>query len=1025
MTTYTLAGVYYEFGSGNTVTQFQPATFSFTLVDGVSTLSYTYDYAPDGVSPTTVEFDNQGTQLFAPILDATTPLDPTNNDTYVVELSWVDDFGTPKTTTLLQIDILTGGEYVFFLDGDPLPILNTLAEFQDFNDNHITGVRDIPAGTTFAEGQAISVNDISYFSSTENDAFPGTSANESIGAGAGADEIYGNGGVDTLDGGAGEDWIVVTGDNDGTLVIGGGDFDDVVIYDPTNPDALFVDFTHGGAGEVQIVGRSDHTGSATVDYTITAVEIERVSIEFGTQSGGDVLIQGDSTDDRVRFNELPNFWEFLGGDGQDQVDLHRTWVEDDTGTRIRGISSTFLLDNTNFSVNGDTVVVSNSDGSGAVFSLTDVEFIRLTDGTFSTEQLAAMDAGQSTTPTTGDDNLFGTVNPDSIDGDAGNDVISGLGGNDTLIGGVGNDTLYGGEDDDTLSGGADNDVINGGTGNDSVDGGAGDDTLTDGRGFDTVDGGTGTDTFYRDLAADFSAQSWLPIVDLVAGRFYDPADDPSLFDTLLNIENVQLVGDFDMSITGDGNGNVLQSDLGDDTVIGGAGNDTLLGGEGNDTLSGGADNDVIDGGFGNDSIDGGAGDDTLTDGRGFDTVDGGTGTDTFYRDLAADFTAQSWLPIVDLVAGRFYDPADDPSLFDTLLNIENVQLVGDFDMSITGDGNGNVLQSDLGDDTVIGGSGSDTLISGAGNDSLQGDLGNDLLQGGDDNDTLNGGFSADTLEGGSGDDLLIGGYGDDSIDGGIGSDTADYTGFGGNITVNLNDGTAQYTGAAGTDILTGIENLVGGDHADRFTGRPDDSILEGGDSADTLLGLGGDDTLDGQDGNDNIVGGSGADHLIGGAGRDALLGGTENDSLDGGIENDQLRGGDGEDTLYGGVGRDILIGGDFVAGGFPGDGAADTFVYTDVTESQVGAGGRDIIRDFEDGLDIMDLSAIDAITGTPGDDAFTFIGSSGFSGTAGELRAVTTAAATIVQADVDGDGNSDFDVFLNGVLVMDTSDFVL
>lgn len=891
MTTYTLAGVYYEFGSGNTVTQFQPASFSFTLVDGVSTLSYTYDYAPDGVSPTTVEFDNQGTQLFAPILDATTPLDPTNNDTYVVELSWVDDFGTPKTTTLLQIDILTGGEYVFFLDGDPLPILNTLAEFQDFNDNHITGVRDIPAGTTFAEGQAISVNDIGYFSSTENDAFPGTSANESIGAGAGADEIYGNGGVDTLDGGAGEDWIVVTGDNDGTLVIGGGDFDDVVIYDPTNPDALFVDFTHGGAGEVQIVGRSDHTGSATVDYTITAVEIERVSIEFGTQSGGDVLIQGDSTDDRVRFNELPNFWEFLGGDGQDQVDLHRTWVEDDTGTRIRGISSTFLLDNTNFLVNGDTVVVSNSDGSGAVFSLTDVEFIRLTDGTFSTEQLAAMDAGQSTTPTTGDDNLFGTVDPDSIDGDAGNDVISGLGGNDTLIGGVGNDTLYGGEDDDTLSGGADNDVINGGTGNDSVDGGAGDDTLTDGRGFDTVDGGTGTDTFYRDLAADF--------------------------------------------------------------------------------------------------------------------------------------TAQSWLPIVDLVAGRFYDPADDPSLFDTLLNIENVQLVGDFDMSITGDGNGNVLQSDLGDDTVIGGSGSDTLISGAGNDSLEGDLGNDLLQGGDDNDTLNGGFSADTLEGGSGDDLLIGGYGDDSIDGGTGSDTADYTGFGGNITVNLNDGTGQYTGAAGTDILTGIENLVGGDHADRFTGRPDDSILEGGDSADTLLGLGGDDTLDGQDGNDNIVGGSGADHLIGGAGRDALLGGTENDSLDGGIENDQLRGGDGEDTLYGGVGRDILIGGDFVAGGFPGDGATDTFVYTDVTESQVGAGGRDIIRDFEDGLDIMDLSAIDAITGTPGDDAFTFIGSSGFSGTAGELRAVTTAAATIVQADVDGDGNSDFDVFLNGVLVMDTSDFVL
>ncbi|CUH76283.1 putative Ig domain-containing protein [Tropicibacter naphthalenivorans] len=341
-----------------------------------------------------------------------------------------------------------------------------------------------------------------------------------------------------------------------------------------------------------------------------------------------------------------------------------------------------------------------------------------------------------------------------------------------------------------------------------------------------------------------------------------------------------------------------------------------------------------------------------------------------------------------------------------------------------GDGN-DLIDGRAGADSILGGGGADTLIGDLGQDTLLGEVGNDLLQGGDDNDTLDGGFSHDTLQGGAGDDLLIGGYGDDSIDGGTGIDTADYSGFGGNIVVNLNITGAQNTNAGGTDTLTGIENLIGGDHADRLTGRTNDSLLEGGASSDRLYGLGGDDTLDGQTGNDQLLGGTGADLLIGGTGYDVLLGGSESDTLDGGSGNDQLRGGDGADTLEGGIGRDILIGGEFTGGGFPGDGAADVFVFNSAADSTRFGAGRDIIRDFEDGLDMIDVSGIDADEGTAGNQAFTLIGTAAFSHTAGELRYVNTAAATLLRGDTDGDGVADFDVYLNGVIALDGSDFIL
>ncbi len=204
-------------------------------------------------------------------------------------------------------------------------------------------------------------------------------------------------------------------------------------------------------------------------------------------------------------------------------------------------------------------------------------------------------------------------------------------------------------------------------------------------------------------------------------------------------------------------------------------------------------------------------------------------------------------------------------------------------------------------------------------------------------------------------------------------------------------------------------------------------ILHGGSTDDRLTGGDGDDQLYGKAGKDVLRGGKGNDLLDGGDDRDQLYGGSGNDTIKGGAGTDVLRGEGGNDTLDGGSGADTLIGGsgrDLMTGGS----GADSFVFTSLSDSVAGT-ARDVILDFEQGLDIIDLSAIDAITGGA-DDAFTWIGDgafsgSGRSGTAGELRFVQNGVSTIILADVDGDRVTDFSIKLMGDYALGASDFVL
>ncbi|WP_331695113.1 retention module-containing protein [Pseudomonas sp. ZY71] len=166
-----------------------------------------------------------------------------------------------------------------------------------------------------------------------------------------------------------------------------------------------------------------------------------------------------------------------------------------------------------------------------------------------------------------------------------------------------------------------------------------------------------------------------------------------------------------------------------------------------------------------------------------------------------------------------------------------------------------------------------TLTGTAGDDVLVAGSGDNIINAGDGNDVLTAGSGNNELHGGAGNDLLYSGPGNDLLDGGTGSDTASYAHATAGVTVNLGLLGAQNTLGAGTDTLTGIENLVGSNFNDTLTGDNNNNVINGGLGNDILNGGGGDDLLIGGMGNNTMTGGSGADTfqwLKGNSGHDLI-----------------------------------------------------------------------------------------------------------------------------------------------------------
>jgi Ca2+-binding RTX toxin-like protein len=335
---------------------------------------------------------------------------------------------------------------------------------------------------------------------------------------------------------------------------------------------------------------------------------------------------------------------------------------------------------------------------------------------------------------------------------------------------------------------------------------------------------------------------------------------------------------------------------GSDTL---SGFENLTGSEFNDTLTGNLGSNVLTGLGGNDRLDGGAGADWLL---------GGAGSDIYVVDNVDDVVDETDGAGTDTVLAAISFRLCDVG--HAIGSIENLTLTGTRAVLGTGNALDNIIVGNSANNILTGLGGNDTLDGSAGADKMFGGTGNDIYvvdNAGDVVDDETGGGGTDTVKtsitfsladpvhamgsienliltgtssingtgnaidnvvsGNSANNVLAGG-----LNGGVG-DTVSYANAasganGVGVTVNLSMTKAQNTVTAGSDTLSGFENLTGSEFNDTLTGDSSNNVL---------TGLGGNDRLDGGFGADSMFGGVGNDTLIGNLGADTLTGGSGQD----------------------------------------------------------------------------------------------------------------------------------------------------
>ena len=675
-----------------------------------------------------------------------------------------------------------------------------------------------------------------------------------------------------------------------------------------------------------------------VSGTVQGVDL--ANFDLITLASGAATTQTDSI---YRLTEQDTYNEFLGA--------NFTYTGDElTG----GTISTFIV----FDDNKETFRI-----TGLALDVTKIdEFLSSDDAQgFLAEVFAGNDAQTGTGLNdhligyAGDDTLLGGLKDDVLDGGADNDILDGDEGNDTLLGGAGKDLLIGDPGNDTLLGEDGNDTLFAGTGDDSMDGGAGGDTYE-------VDS-------LKDVAKDSGADAE---ADTVESSVAWTLDD--------TIENLLLTGTKNINGTGNASDNVLGGNTNNNTLDGLAGADIMRGGGGNDLYIVDDKGDVVDetvlgsGGIdgvrssateftlganvealtlvggngningtgngianvitvdeskdksGNNLISGLGGHDSLGGGTGADTLDGGDGRDTMVGGLGND------LYIVDNILDRVVEQAEDDSVNTVKSSVsytlgdflDNLELLGNFDLSGTGNNATN------------------HILGNAGNNVLSGNV--EYVPGNDDD--------ADTLEGGEGDDTYIIWFANDKV---IETGVGDY---------DIVKSVASFTLGANIEELvlfrtdidpvdgTGNEldnKITGSQQGNKLSGVGGNDSINGGimDGADTIDGGVGDDTMDGAAGDDVyfvdslkdvVIDSSGVDEVrvsgtdlglvklytniehynfskfsagpiafTGTTAANRIVGTTANDTLNGGAGNDTLNGGTGIDDLNGAAGNDTYV----------------------------------------------------------------------------------------------------------------------
>ncbi|MEN5181908.1 hypothetical protein ABE501_19290, partial [Comamonas testosteroni] len=562
-----------------------------------------------------------------------------------------------------------------------------------------------------------------------------------------------------------------------------------------------------------------------------------------------------------------------------------------------------------------------------------------------------------------DTDLTGQGYADHLYGGAGNDTLTGLGGDDYLQGDAGVDTLIGGAGSDTLVGGAGSDIYVLNLSDSGVD------TILDSDGQIEVGGvviagsfgqlagaaAIGSPDYYSNDAnrqyklSQVGANEWRLFaksgndytlvaklqdwqdgqlgINLNGGQLGEALPTMGLsypnsvaymnFNATRSTVGVVMEGGTksdsftgsgysDVISTGDGLGNYVMAQGGNDFIVGGSGREYIRAGangsgtDDNDTVQAGAGTDMVYGGMGedliwgntanteylatatdsgergdwlsgeggNDFIAGSHSQDMIFGGAGADTLLGGAGNDLILGDgqysvssraVALDYASPSTQSFVWNADGTIkgplnqYDYGLDPVVIPNG-SIHNWSWSGaesDFGITLA---SGITFLSQV---RVAPGGGDDLIDGGEGDDWIAGQTGNDRILGGAGNDIL---------------------YGDDAVA----------------LPAGSQEGNDQLFGGQGADILHGGggNDLLGSQDDD---GSQDKLYGEAGD--DTLVGGTGHDILDGGDDSDELYAGSDGSTLLGGAGADQLYGGAGNDTIEGGNGNDIYHTSGGSDTI--------------------------------------------------------------------------------------------------------------------------------
>jgi Ca2+-binding RTX toxin-like protein len=396
---------------------------------------------------------------------------------------------------------------------------------------------------------------------------------------------------------------------------------------------------------------------------------------------------------------------------------------------------------------------------------------------------------------------------------------------------------------------------------------------------------------------------------------------------------------------------------------------------GNDTFNGSQESDGIMGYAGNDLIYGKGGDDYILGGTGNDTLSGGSGSDIFEYsttneglDLITDFSSQDTIRINGLNMIGIATAGNGSSV-----GLNQVQVSSSGGVTTLYIGTNSTPGSDVtiqltgtysasqfvlaGNDITLGSVVGPTIYTFTGQNLVISDF-----QAGD---ILQLGSSASGIM--SPTDFVIQQSGADLVFWNIATQSG----------ITLQNTTMYEMPAEAIEFYTGSGYQYGlVIFGDGTTGTASDDLaniitlpspLGANQEGGIAYGLGGDDSIAGTEANDFLQGNQGFDYLDGAGGDDIIRGGKDDDVVDGGTGNDRLYGDLGSDLVLGYDGNDLVRGGkgdDWVAG----EAGNDTIMGDkgdDLVEGDLGNdlfvfaqdSGSDVIIDFENGIDLIDLSA--------------------------------------------------------------------